>query len=444
MSHPKTSVIVLAGLSAAATGRIADEFLAQEPGTIVINHDLRDIGHGVVLRRIRDQNHDTTTVLELAHGCVSCTLREDLLPLLLSLAASRPPRVVIQADPSMEPETLCWAMNHVLISDRTVADEMDIEAVVAVIDQTSWLADATCDDDLIDRGLAGAPNDERGVAQLAVAHVEFADAVVVEETTADAVTVARTKAVLDRLAPLAVQTPAAGLHLSELLDRLPTSARRGEPDGPHGPLLRGQPPLHAEAGVELVFFGQRRPFHPQRLHDAIDVLLHGVIRVRGRVWVASQPDVAMWLESTNGGLQLGHAGPWLVGVDQAEWGEFDPERQAVASMNWDPYYGDRMQELAILTETADPAEILATLDLALLTDAELAHGEAEWRTYPDPFGFWHTEPCDDLTEGAVIADSASLIDSAGYKDSANFNDSTNLNDSTSRNITDTNHDNPKE
>jgi len=51
------------------------------------------------------------TVLELAHGCVSCTLREDLLPLLRRLAR-RPEvtRIVVRLDEAMEPEPVSWAI----------------------------------------------------------------------------------------------------------------------------------------------------------------------------------------------------------------------------------------------------------------------------------------------------------------------------------------------
>jgi hypothetical protein len=48
----------------------------------------------------------------------------------------------------------------------------------------------------------------------------------------------------------------------------------------------------------------------------------------------------------------------------------------------------------VLSHDADPAAIEAALAEALLTDAELAAGEAAWRTFPDPFGWWHADPCD--------------------------------------------------
>lgn len=161
----------------------------------------------------------------------------------------------------------------------------------------------------------------------------------------------------------------------------------------HAPLLRGEPPLAGDYGVRLLLFGARRPFHPERLHHAIDVLLDGVVRTRGRIWLATRPEAVLWLES-GGGLRVGHAGDWLDGADAGTWEQASPERRAIAALGWHPRFGDRSQDLVVITHDADPDEIDARLRAALLTDAELAAGEDAWRELPDPFGWWHTDPCE--------------------------------------------------
>ena len=185
-------------------------------------------------------------------------------------------------------------------------------------------------------------------------------------------------AVLDRLAPTAPRSPS----VPGLIEAIPAHARRGAPSDAHDPLLRGCPPLTPDCGVTLTLFEARRPFHPTRLHDAIDVLLTGVVRGRGRFWVATQPDVALWLESAGGGLHVGHAGAWLASVDEAAWERASAERRASAALAWHPRWGDRTQEIAILAHEASPQDLLATLHDALLTDGELAE---DWLRYDDPF-----------------------------------------------------------
>lgn len=393
----RTPLIVVSGLQQEQVREVARTLHRQSPrNTALLHHDLRHIGEGIVRRTLRRGSTEQRAVLELAHGCVSCTLREDLLPLLRELAAdSDVDRIVVELDPAVEPEAVCWALQHVVVNGGTAVDDARIEAVVTVVDLPTWLADAGGDEMLTERGLPGSPDDERTVAQLAVGQVEFADALVLSGDDTDHWNTVRTHAVLDRLAPTAPRARLADFNPTALLNRIPANSRRGEVDGPHGRLLRGQPPLEPDAGVSVVVFHERRPFHPGRLHDALDVLLDGVVRTRGRAWVASQPDAVLWLESAGGGLNVGHAGPWLAALPLEQWTDVDPEQQTKALLAWDDYYGDRMQELVVIAHRADPEEITRALRAALLTDEELAAGQQQWLHYPDPFSDWHTDPCAD-------------------------------------------------
>lgn len=388
---PRPELFVLSGLTPPGVEAVIGRMRALDPDVAVLHHDLRDISRGVVHRRLRHRGADETTVVELAHGCVSCTLREDLLPQLLALDGQAE-RIVLHLDPALEPEQVCWSLLHVLVDGAPVTDSLDLRGVVTALDAASWFDDATGEAAPPERGLAELPGDERTVAQVAVGQAEFAD-LIVRTGTADAWEMARTDAVLARLTPSAPRIRLTDLDGRVFLAGLP-AARRGRPDDVHAALLRGHPPLDPDCGVHVMLFSARRPFHPDRLHDALDVLLDGVVRTRGRIWLATRPDAVLWLESAGGGLRVGHAGDWLDGAGDEAWEAAAPERRALASLGWHPRFGDRAQDLVVLTDDADPDEIDAHLRGALLTDRELAAGEDAWTAFPDPFGFWHTDPCE--------------------------------------------------
>ncbi len=397
----RAELIVLAGgvTGDAAVGaeRVIARIRADDPGTAVLHHDLAQVSRGVVVRRLRLGETDRVSLLELAHGCLSCTLREDILPMLRELGRRpRVNRIVLHLDPALEPDQVCGAILGVLVDGSPVTDAVDLRGVITVLDVGSWLRDATGSDELAERGLAELPGDERTIAQLVVGQAEVADLLVCAGS-AEGWLQARTGAVLARLTPLACRLALDELDSRLLLGVLPLGSRRGRPESPHAPLLRGQPPLEASAGVELLVFTARRPFHPERLHEAIDALLDGVVRTRGRVWLATRPDAVLWLESAGGGLQVGYAGDWLAAGGAEAWQRAEPERHAQAALRWHVRWGDRAQELSILVHEADVDEIGAALRAALLTDAELAGGEDAWSGLPDPFGWWHTDPCDDTT-----------------------------------------------
>ena len=83
-----TRLVLVTGLDRGATGWVAGRLLHAEPGTVVVHHDMSALAEGIVHRRVRTENGlPTVVVLGLAHGCVSCTLREDMPPLLRALVA---------------------------------------------------------------------------------------------------------------------------------------------------------------------------------------------------------------------------------------------------------------------------------------------------------------------------------------------------------------------
>ncbi|MGY1771573.1 ribosome hibernation factor-recruiting GTPase MRF [Blastococcus sp. SYSU D00813] len=408
----RTPVLLVTGLDRALTGAAAAPLGTARPGTVVVHHDVRDLGAGVVLRTVTEHGPGGPRVaqeaLELAHGCVSCTLRLDLLPLLRTLARRVDvTRVVVHLDPALEPEHLCWALDEVVLDEgavETAGDSVRVEAVVAVVDAATWLDDATGEDDLADRGLAATPDDERTLAQVAVGQVAFADAVVLAGRPRDGWQAARLDAVLDRLVP---GVPRADVDRwvrgpEAVLAAVGPDARRGRVPSAHDPLLAGEPPLEEDAGIALVHLTAHRPFHPERLHDALDVLLDGVVCSRGRLWLATRPDRALWLESAGGGLRIGDAGPWLAADpdDHQLWAGVSPERRVAAALRWHPLYGDRDVDVVVLSHRRPPMAVTAALEAALLTDEELAAGQEVWSTWADPFGDWHADPCEASTPAA--------------------------------------------
>ncbi|ASW92380.1 ribosome hibernation factor-recruiting GTPase MRF [Mycobacterium marseillense] len=364
--------------------------LLQTPGTLVVEH--RFDGH--VVRRTTVTLSDGVLTshesgLELAHGCVSCTIRNDLLVLLRQLhRRDDVNRIVVHLAPWLEPEPICLAIKHVRVRvapgyiDGPAALDVAIAAVVTCVDSAAWLNQALGEDEL---------GDGRTRAQVVIGQAEFADVVVLDRPNPFVA------AVLRRLSPRArVRVGAGGIE--DALRNLYRDARRGRSDDPHGPLLAGQPPLESRGPIALVEFNARRPFHPQRLHACLDLLLDGVIRTRGRLWLAGKPDRAMWLESAGAGLRVSSAGTWLAALTPNQLAGIDPARRAFAELEWDADHGDRHIAMTILVCGANVTEILDALNGALLTDDEFA--SCDWTFGEDPFGDWHEEPCGDPPQDA--------------------------------------------
>lgn len=400
----RTPVLLVSGQE--LTDQIS-EALLHKSGTLVVRHRFDgQVGLRSVCIRRGDEPHTSQWPIELMNCCVDCTIRSDLLVLLRRLhRRDDVSRIVVHLPPWLEPEPLCWDINNVDVVvgpgyiDGPAARDVRIEAVITTVATGQWLTDALGADVL---------DDGRTVAQVVVGQAEFADVLLLSAPDRT------TQAVLHRLAPRA-QIITGTEQLGSALDALSDSARRGADHDPHEPLLSGEPPLVAEHGVKLVEFQAIRPFHPLRLHRAIDDLLDGVVRLRGRAWLASQPDVVLWIESAGGGLRVGHAGEWLAASAIDEPADPDPERAVLASLRWDEQFGDRHISLTALICGADPEAVTASLSAALLTDDELSRPDL-WAHWEDPFGEWHEDPCEglDKADGAATRDRPDEGDPTGF------------------------------
>lgn len=389
----RTAVTVLTGFSPAATEMLARVLLVTDPQLLLVAYDHgRD---GPVRRRVRT----ATTLVEdvevpLDSDCVSCLARDDILPALARLSRERPGADIVLALPAtMEPETLAAARARTS-AGAAADDTLRFDSYVAVVDADRFAGDLSGSDRLRHRWPVVPAGDVRAVADVVARQVEYADTVVLWDNPAlDRHEAARLSVLLRRLAPWATHVSAGGsnrIDCTDLAARL-RGARRHDPTVPGilGRAMEGFPiGVHEpdpDCGIGSVVFSARRPFHPKRLYGTLTALPPGVLRARGQFWLASRPDTVIGYEHAGGGATLDDLGFWLAALPEHRWSEATTNRRLTADLDWDPYYGDRRSTLSFVTTETDPAAITDRLAESLLTDPEIADGEAGWRSYADPF-----------------------------------------------------------
>ncbi|MFK3983571.1 CobW family GTP-binding protein [Micromonospora sp. NPDC050397] len=392
----RPAVTVLSGFWPTATFAVARALLADDPSLLLVRHDLTDVRDGKVRRVVRDHAgivEDKT--ITLAHGCVSCTLREDVLPTLARLAATRPGRDLLLMLPEVvEPEAVADACAYCLVDGVPVTDLVRFDSYVTVVAAEHLLDGLANTDDLVTLGIAAAPDDDRALADVIARQIEYADTVVLWGRSRDgAYETGQVGVLLRRMAPWAGHVSAATERLVDVtaLRNQLRHTNRHRPWTP-GVLARGiegfsigvHEPL-PDSGVVSALFRARRPFHPTRLHSTLETVTGEALRSRGHLWLASQPETVVAWEFAGGALTLRTLDRWLVGLPPERWTEASDQRRFAADLDWDPYYGDRHTHLVFIGLGLDPVETHRLLTDCLLTDSELADGEAGWRAYPDPF-----------------------------------------------------------
>ncbi|MEU8054339.1 CobW family GTP-binding protein [Micromonospora haikouensis] len=391
----RPSLTVLSGFWPAATFAVARTLLAADESLLLVRHDLARIRDGVVRRVVRsDAGIVEDEQITLRHGCISCTLREDVLPTIARLARTRPGRdLVLMLPEVVEPEAVAAACAHCLVDGAPITDLVRVDSYVTVLDAEHLLDGLASTEDLRALGIQAAEDDHRALADVVVRQIEYADTLVLWGRSREgAFDTSRLSVLLRRMAPWAAHLRVDGdVVEAGALTRQLRHTRRHRPGTPgifarglQGYALGAHEP-EPDCGVVSAVFRARRPFHPQRLHDVLEDVNAEIIRSRGHLWLASQPDTVVAWEFAGGGLAMGSLGHWLVSLPEDRWEHVDDQRRIAAALDWDPYYGDRHQHLVFIGVDIDPVDLHRTLAGCLLTDAELADGEDTWCTYPDPF-----------------------------------------------------------
>jgi G3E family GTPase len=235
---------------------------------------------------------------------------------------------------------------------QSLADVAQLDTMVTVVDAESFLENLDSLDSLLDRHMALGEDDERNVADLLIDQVEFANVIVVNK--ADRVSeeaLGRLRGILLRLNPEARVIPTS---FSEVpLDAILSTGLFDEEKAANAPgWLKelqgfGHTPETEEYGITSFVFRARRPFHPQRLFDALGEVWDGVLRAKGLVWLATEHDIIGNYSQAGNCIAIEPATYWYAAQPEEDWPE-EPEVVDYIRQNWQEPWGDRMQELVFI------------------------------------------------------------------------------------------------
>ncbi|MET8968843.1 CobW family GTP-binding protein [Streptomyces hydrogenans] len=376
MGHQyRLPVVIVAGLHAAARKEVVDRLLETVPGSVALHHDLAGAPDGSVLRVIRDAGGTVSRgETPLVNDCACCALREDLVPELERMADGGTTRLaVVELWDSVEPK----AMAEVIAGHR--GDRLALTNVMTAVDPALVLPYLANGDDLVEGGLAAAATDRRTVGDTWARQLEYAPVLaVVDSDEADD----EDRALLAQLHPTARHVPADSGELARVALAGFDVEAAAAAQHPACALL---PQEADEAGVATLVWRRHRPFHPERLYEALEDLCCAAARSRGRFWLADRPDTLLGWDAAGGALCVESAGPWLASLPDAAWELVPPVRRAAAALDWHPDHGDRCQHLVFTSPGLDRAGLERLLDSCLLTDAEYASGREAWKRLPAAF-----------------------------------------------------------
>ncbi|MBM7541954.1 GTP-binding protein [Amphibacillus cookii] len=378
---------VLSGFLGAGKTTLLNHLLSNQQGLkiAVIVNDMSEINVDAKLIKEGGFVRAEENMIEMTNGCICCTLREDLVVELEKLARLDIDYVLIESSGVSEPIPVAQSFTYY---DEQLAIDLNalfaLDTMVTVVNGQQFWEDYQSEDLLIDRQMQVSDDDERGIVDLLIDQIEFANVIVlnkVDQLSSEKVT--ELKNLLSRLNPEAniIATRFGQVDPLQVLNTKQFNFDKvSQGAGWIKELNEEHIPETEEYGISSFVYRSRTPFHPGRFHQWLEHWPKEIIRAKGFFWLATRNDIAGMLSQAGSMLTLEGAGNWIASYSPGEQAKLKDQEPGLFE-RWDQQVGDRMTELVFIGVKINKSEIIMSLNHCLMTKDEMS---GSLSLLPDP------------------------------------------------------------
>lgn len=397
-----TPITLLCGYLGAGKTTLLNKVLSNQEGykVAVIVNDIGEVNFDEKLIADGAKITDTSSIVPLTNGCICCTLKTQLAQNIENLIKSgKFDYIMIEASGVCEPMPI--------VQELETIKNGNVDNVVGVVDAARLVDEFAGGDKLLKKDSI----EEEDVESLLVQQIEFCSTLVINKK--DLVSdeeFKKVRKVIEVLHPgvKIIETSHGDVDVKEIMgtnsfefDSVYASAgwckhlEEDEVEDEHNEEHHHREEEHEEHhhhehdehdheghehhhhhehrhegesedeyGIGTFIYYRRKPFDRQLLDEYANTWPRNIIRCKGLMWFADEPEMAWVFETSGRQIQAGYSGQWVAACSPAEQKKILEENPKIKD-EWDKDVGDRMIKLCIIGQNLDKEKISADLDKCL-------------------------------------------------------------------------------
>ena len=397
-----TPITLLCGYLGAGKTTLLNKVLSNQEGykVAVIVNDIGEVNFDEKLIADGAKITDTSSIVPLTNGCICCTLKTQLAQNIENLIKSgKFDYIMIEASGVCEPMPI--------VQELETIKNGNVDNVVGVVDAARLVDEFAGGDKLLKKDSI----EEEDVESLLVQQIEFCSTLVINKK--DLVSdeeFKKVRKVIEVLHPgvKIIETSHGDVDVKEIMgtnsfefDSVYASAgwckhlEEDEVEDEHHEEHHHREEEHEEHhhhehdehdheghehhhhhehrhegesedeyGIGTFIYYRRKPFDRQLLDEYANTWPRNIIRCKGLMWFADEPEMAWVFETSGRQIQAGYSGQWVASCSPAEQKKILEENPKIKD-EWDKDVGDRMIKLCIIGQNLDKEKISAELDKCL-------------------------------------------------------------------------------
>ncbi|WP_443097423.1 CobW family GTP-binding protein [Treponema succinifaciens] len=397
-----TPITLLCGYLGAGKTTLLNKVLSNQEGykVAVIVNDIGEVNFDEKLIADGAKITDTSSIVPLTNGCICCTLKTQLAQNIENLIKSgKFDYIMIEASGVCEPMPI--------VQELETIKNGNVDNVVGVVDAARLVDEFAGGDKLLKKDSI----EEEDVESLLVQQIEFCSTLVINKK--DLVSdeeFKKVRKVIEVLHPgvKIIETSHGDVDVKEIMgtnsfefDSVYASAgwckhlEEDEVEDEHHEEHHHREEEHEEHhhhehdehdheghehhhhhehrhegesedeyGIGTFIYYRRKPFDRQLLDEYANTWPRNIIRCKGLMWFADEPEMAWVFETSGRQIQAGYSGQWVAACSPAEQKKILEENPKIKD-EWDKDVGDRMVKLCIIGQNLDKEKISAELDKCL-------------------------------------------------------------------------------